>query len=230
MPDDRAAGAADSSRANPTPLPGGKTWRSRASKLTDRTPTPWLITGLTTVLLGFSAVFGGLNDAPVQAAPIMEPGDTYEGTELTITVSQALLIDAFPEQNLTPDEGNRLLVVRAVVENTTTAPLRLSPVEADSIRVVGVSGLVAADPPTNILVIDDGSDEVVVQPGVPVEVAYIWEVDEDAVAQGDGIEVQLLDRVLISEGRLTYGGVYDDPVVSATVELDLDDVGAGVSE
>ncbi|MCU1447745.1 hypothetical protein [Cryobacterium sp.] len=166
----------------------------------------------------------------MQAAPLIKPGDTYVGTELTVTVSQALLIDAFPEQNLTPEEGNRLLVVRAVVENTTTAPLRLSPVEADSILVVSVSGLVAVDPPTNILVIDDGSDEVVVQPGVPVEVAYVWEVDEGAVAKGERIEVQLLDRVLISEGRLTYGGVYDDPVVGVTIKLDLGDVGAGVSE
>jgi hypothetical protein len=63
-----------------------------------------------------------------------------------------------------------------------------------------------------------------------VELAYIWEVAGDAVAAGDPVTVDLLDRDFISEGRLTYGGLYGDPIVTATVELALDDVGAGVGE
>ncbi|MGO4782513.1 hypothetical protein [Cryobacterium sp. W22_MBD10_FK3] len=205
-------------------------WRAGSRRLFDKLPTPWLISGITAVLLAFSAVFGGLDDAPVQAAPVIEPGATHVGAELTVTVSEALLIDAFPEQLLVPEEGNRLLVVRAVVENTTTGPLRLAAGAADSLRVGRVPGVPGATPPYRILVIDDGSGEVAVQPGVPVELAFIWEVAGDAVAEGDSIQVQLLDRVKISEGELTYGGLYDDPVVTATLDLPLGDVGAGVSE
>jgi hypothetical protein len=207
-----------------------RSWRGDARRLFDRLPTAWLLSAVAAVFLAVSAVFGGLDDAPVQAAPVISAGDTHVGAELTVTVNQALLIDGFPEQNVKPAPGNRLLVVRADVENTTTRPLRLSTTEANNIRVGGVTDLPPASPPSNILVIDDGSDEVVVQPGIPVELAFLWEIASDAVAEGDSIQVQLLDRVLISEGELTYGGLYGDPVVRASLELDLADVGAGVQE
>lgn len=206
-----------------------RSWRQGARNLFDRVPTKWLLTSVAIVFLGVSAVFGGLHDAPAHLTPAIEAGEAHAGSELTITVNQALLIDAFREQYLVPETGSRLLVVRADVENTTTEPFRLSTVEADSLRVGGVSGLAEGTPPSSILVIDDGSDRVVVQPGVPVEVAFIWEVAGDAVTKGDSIGVELLDRVRIGEGRLTYGGLYGDPVVKATLDLVLDDVGAGAS-
>jgi hypothetical protein len=215
-----------------TELPPKKRRSSRETtrQLFDRLPTAWLLSAVAAVFLAVSAVFGGLDDAPVQAAPVIDAGDTHVGAELTVTVSQALLIDGFPEQNVKPEPGNRLLVVRADVENTTTGPLRLSTTEANSIRVGGVTDLPLASPPSNILVIDDGSDKVVVQPGIPVELAFLWEIASDAVVEGDSIQIQLMDRVLISEGELTYGGLYGDPVVTASLELELADVGAGVQE
>lgn len=205
-------------------------WRERGRVLADRLPTRWIITGGTAGLLGLSALFGGLEAAPVQAAPVLAAGESHAGSELTVTVDNALLIDALPEQYLSPTTGNRLLVVRATVENTTTEPRRLSPVEVDSIGVDGVPGVPHTEPPLRILVIDDGSGEVVVQPGVPVELAYVWEIGAAALSAGDTVTVDLLDRVYISEGRLTHGGLYADPVVAATVSVLLDDVGAGASE
>ena len=207
---------------------GSRSQRVRA--LVDRVPTKWLITSVSAVLLAFSAVVGGLDDAPVPSTPVIEAGASHIGTELTIVVNGALLIDAFPEQSIVPEEGNRLLVVRATVENTTSEPRRLGLAETDSLGIADVPGLADAVPPERILVIDDGSDRVVVQPGVPVELAYMWEVSGDDVKEGEPITVNLLDRDFISEGRLTYGGLYGDPIVSATLELALGDVGAGVNE
>lgn len=204
--------------------------RARARALTEKVPTKWLITGGTAALLGLSALVGGLEDVPVPPIPTVEAGARHAGTELDITVGQALLIDAFPEQNVVPADGNRLLVVRATVENTTSKPRPLGVATTGSLGVAGIAGIPAGTPPRTILVIDDGSDNVVVQPGVPVELAYIWEVAGDAVAAGDTVTVDLLDRVFLSDGRLTYGGVYDDPVVSATLELALGDVGAGAGQ
>jgi len=204
--------------------------RQRVRVLFDRLPTKWLLSSVSAVLLALSAVVGGLDDAPVAPVPRIEEGDSHVGTELTIMVNGALLIDGFPEQSIMPADGNRFLVVRATVENTTTEPRRLGTVDADSIGIAGIPSVPAAEPPERILVIDDGSDRVVVQPGVPVELAYLWEVAGDAVEAGDPVTVSLLDRDFISEGRLTYGGLYGDPIVSATLELALGDVGAGVNE
>ncbi|WEO75796.1 hypothetical protein BJQ94_10400 [Cryobacterium sp. SO2] len=227
------------------PSTGPVSWSGRARGLLTRLPTRWLVTGSAAGLLGLSALFGGLDAAPVEAAPVVAVGDSHVGSELTVTVSQALLIDAFPEQLLMPEEGNRLLVVRAVVENTTTEPRRLGTAgsvsatassttaggkKTDTIGLSGVPGVGQNQRPLSILVIDDGSGLVVVQPGVPVELAFVWEVAGDALTAGDPVRVELFDRVFISEGRLTYGGLYDDPVVTATVNVVLDDVGAGASE
>jgi hypothetical protein len=202
----------------------------RARELADKLPTKWLITSVSATVLALSALVGGLEDAPVAAVPAIDAGSAHVGSELTVSIGQALLIDAFPEQGIVPDDGNRLLVVRATVENTTNEPRRLGTVDADSVGLAGVPGLAAGEPPRTVAVIEDGSSNTVVQPGVPVELAYIWEVAGDAVAAGDPVTVDLLDRDFISEGRLTYGGLYGDPIVTATVELALDDVGAGVGE
>ena len=201
--------------------------------LFDRLPTKWLVTSVGAVLLALSAVVGGLDDAPVLPVPVIQAGDSHAGTELTIVVNSALLIDAFPEQSIVPEEGNRLLVVRATVENTTTEPRRLASgttADTDSIGIAGIPGLADGAPPERILVIDDGSDSVVVQPGVPVELAYLWEIADDAAEAGDPVTVNLMDRDYISEGRLTYGGLYGDPVVGATLDVALGDVGAGVNQ
>jgi hypothetical protein len=221
-----------------SPPPTRRSWRRGVHALWDRLPTSWLITGITGLLLATSAAFGGLADAAEPAAPRIETGMAHAGSELTVTVNGALLIDAFPEQYLIPTGGYRLLVVRALVENTTTEPRRLTTAAADSltkagadtVRLVGVPGIEPATKPVGILVIDDGSDTVSVQPGVPVELAFVWEVAGAAVAKGDRVEVQLMDRVYIGEGELTYGGLYGDPVVGATLDVPLGDVGAGVSE
>ena len=202
----------------------------RARALFDRVPTRWLVASGSGILLAASAVFGGLNDAEPVEPPHLEVGEAHAGLEMDVTVNGGVLIDAFPEVNLIPDDGNRLFVVRATVENTTTAARRLSSTEPDPIQVDGVPEVAAGQAPTRILVIDDGSDLVVVQPGVPVELAFIWEIPADALAAGDTVAVSVLDRVYIGEGELTYGGLYGDPAVSATVDLELTDVGAGVTE
>jgi hypothetical protein len=168
--------------------------------------------------------------APADPVPTVDAGERHAGTELAVTVDGVVLIDAFPEQLIVPEEGNRLLVVRATVENTTDTYRRLSSVDADSVVVDGVPGLTRATPPSTIAVVDDGSSYAVVQPGVPVELAFIWEVADDALEAGDTVGVDLLDRVYIGAGRLTYGGLYDTPAVGARLELEVSDVGAGAGE
>ncbi|WP_213815365.1 hypothetical protein [Glaciihabitans sp. dw_435] len=213
--------------STPPPTPTG--WRKHARSGFDRLPTKWLITGIAAILLAISALLGGLNDSPVAAVPVVEVGAAHAGSELTITVERALLIDGFPEQYIIPDSGNRLLVVTATVENTTNEPRRLSTTEADAIALSDTPGVVDGAPPFAIAVVDDGSQEVVVQPGVPVTLAFMWQVPTEAVSAGDVAHIDLLDRVVVGQGKLTFGPLYGDPVTAATLTLTLGDVGAGAN-
>jgi hypothetical protein len=213
--------------------------RERARRLFDKVPTKGLVTGGVVVVLGVSALLGGLDAAPVEAVPVVGPGEPSTGTQLEVTVEAVVLIDAFPEQFIEPEPGNRLLVVRAVVENVWPSPVRLtswsySPdseapagFSPDAVVPDGVEGITATTPPDSVLIIDDSSDETQLQPGVPTELAFIWQVPDDALADGDDVRVDIMDREYERQGILVYGDVFSDYHVSAHVDLAVSDVGAG---
>ncbi|WP_411699516.1 hypothetical protein [Conyzicola sp.] len=215
----------------PNPPVELRSWRQRARGLYDRLPTKWLITGISAVLLAFSAALGGLDAVPAEPIPELEPGDSYEALQLTVTAERASLIDGFPEQLVMPDEGNRLLVVVATVENTWDEPVRITEVSgaADSLLPVGVDFAGDSTAPSRIIVFDDGSTVSTVQPNVPVRVAYVWEVPADELADGDELRVDILDRENQGEAAVYFGDRFSDFHVAAYVTFTVEDLGAGVS-
>ena len=212
-----------------TPSQPLSSWRERARALYDRIPTKWLITGISTVLLGLSAVLGGLDDVPPTPIPQVEAGQPFAGERLTVTADRAALIDGFPEQGLMPADGNRLLVVVATVENTSNDPLRLATLtaKADTLLPVDVDFAAESSAPTAILVFDDGSTVSIVQPGVPVEVAFVWEVAADELSGGDELRVDLLDRSYQGEATVYFGDRFSDDFVAGFLEFTIEDLGAG---
>jgi hypothetical protein len=215
-----------------TPSREQGSWRQRVFALLDRLPTKWLISSVAALLLLFSSVLGGLDDAPVAPVPTLDAKESTTGTQLKIAVSRALLIDAFPEQGITPQDGNRLLVISATVENVWKSPLRLAtdPSAPDAVVPVGVPGISSDTPAYAVVVIDDGAKSSPVQPGVPADLVFVWEVANDALAAGDNVRVDILDRTLEGWGFITYGERFSDPFVAAHVDLTLDDVGTGADQ
>jgi len=206
-------------------------WRQRARGLYDRLPTKWLITGVSAVLLGASALLGGLDDVPTPPTPQFEPGDRYEATQLTIQPESASLIDGFPEHGVTPAEGNRLLVVIATVENTWSDPVRIATgsTEPDSLVPVGIELAGEYRAPIDLIVFGDGTTVATVQPNVPVQVAYVWEVPAGSVADGDDVRFDVLDREYQGEARIYFGDRFSDFHVAGYVTFTVEDLGAGVS-
>lgn len=204
--------------------------RARAKALGEKVPTKYVVTGLTGVVLLATAGFGGLADAPATALPAVGAGESVTGAQLRIAVERAVLIDGFPEQHIVPDPGNRLLVLVTEVENLTDVPVPTSDEigAADNLRPVGVPGLDAASEPFTVVVLDDAAELAELQPRVPVELAYIWQVADDALVADDPIEVDVYDKSYRAEGFVTYGARYENPFVTARAELEVDDVGAGV--
>ncbi|PRY68571.1 hypothetical protein B0I08_104274 [Glaciihabitans tibetensis] len=215
----------------PAPQPRTNAWRARAIRLSDRVPTKWFITGLSILFLIASAAFGGLADAATPALPELKPGDSFAGSELKISVVGAVLIDAFPAQSIEPAEGNRLLVVRAVVENLWDKPVpTLNGVgAADNLRPVDVDGLDADEKPLTVAIVSDGTISPALQPGVPVELAFIWEVSAGALSDEARLRVNIFDKVYSRGGGVAYGERFIDPFVAAYTELAVNDVGAGAT-
>jgi hypothetical protein len=185
---------------------------------------------LVVLFLTASAAFGGLEEADTAPVPEIEVGEAFTGAQLRITIEDAVLIDAFPEAFITPQPGNRLLVVRATVENVWDKPVpTISRIgAADNVRPRGIDGM--EDEPLTVSVISDGSPYPELQPDVPVELAFIWEVPDGAISQSDVVRIDVLDKTYASGGFVTYGERFEDPFVAAYVEAPVTDVGAGVGE
>jgi hypothetical protein len=204
--------------------------RARAKVLSAKVPTRWFISALVALFLAASAAFGGLEDADTPPTPQLDVGESFTGTQLRIAVEGAVLIDAFPEAFITPQPGNRLLVIRATVENVWDKPVAtISRIgAADNVRPRGIDGM--EDEPLTVAVISDGSPYPELQPAVPVELAFIWEVPDGAISQSDVVRIDLLDKTYVAGGFVTYGERFQDPFVAASVEAPVTDVGAGVDQ
>jgi hypothetical protein len=202
--------------------------RARAKELSTKVPTRWFVTGLLGLFLAASAAFGGLEEADAPPLPQLDVGEAFTGAQLRIAIEDAVLIDAFPEALIIPAEGKRLLVVRATVENVWDRPVPATNGigAADNVRPRGIKDL--EDSPLTVAVISDGTKMPELQPGVPVELAFVWEVTPSAVGEDDVIRIDVLDKTYAAGGYVTYGERFQDPFVAAYAELPVTDVGAGV--
>lgn len=193
-------------------------------------PTKWFFSALLGVFLLGSAAFGGLDDVPATPDPRLNVGESFTGAQLKISVEGAVLIDAFPEANIEPDPGKRLLVIRAMVENVWDSPVPTyaGSGAADNIRPNGIKD--RDENLKTVALISDATEYPRLQPNVPVELAYIWQVPARQFAASDVLRVDLLDKTYIAEGFVTYGERFEDPFVAAYTEVDVTDVGAGVGQ
>lgn len=191
--------------------------RGRLRATFDRVPTSWLATGLVVVLLGASAAFGGLADAPEPPIATIEAGRPIEGTQLDITVTGATVTDAAPrELHLEPEPGHRHLTVVAEVENVWTTPAG-SGVQFGFGGVVRLDGV--DDDPVVVYDVDDVRREPTLQPGVPRTLAWVWELPVDELPEpGSGeatVGVRVFDRSYTEGKVIIAGGSFGDPVLAA---------------
>lgn len=81
-----------------------------------------------------------------------------------------------------------------------------------------------------VSVISDATEYPRLQPNVPVELAYIWQVPALQFAASDLLRIDVLDKEYVSGGFITFGERFENPFVAAYTEVEVTDVGAGVEQ
>lgn len=198
-----------------------------ARRSIDLIPTGWLITGAGAVLLGATAMFGGLEAVAAPPTPELSVGETFAGSDFEMTVIGVELSDERGQALVFPDEetGERVLIVTVDVVNTFSSPRgssnrsETSPV-IDGIRIQGLDEL------PEISRADDGTGSPVLQPDVPARLLLAWLVGPGDFGDGDEIVLTLPDSTHRVGESVVRGDYWDDVHVGARVSATVEEVSA----
>lgn len=187
----------------------------------DSVPAKWWLFVIAAVVLAASAIFGGLDDA-TQAdpePPVLSPGQAFVGPQLTTTLHTAELMEVAPGYTLEPEDGFTYLVVMATVTNTSTTSTTAI---TDLLQLEWLDDETQGEPDRTAL-LSDGTSLPQANPGVPIDVAYIWQVPIGDVEPADTVRVAIRSKTFTLDGDVTYGSYWSDPVVAARVDLEVDE-------
>lgn len=166
------------------------------------------------VVAGLVAVpLGGWDhvDRTAAGADRLAPGAEHRAEQFHTAVEGAELLPALPWSVLEPEPGNVYLVVRARLENATE---RTQSVPGTHLLLRGIGDVGVA---SRSLERDPGGDPQL-QPGLPDEVLFVWEVPADAVTPGDRLEVLVVDTTR-ARSQVSDGDIWLHPRVGATWEV-----------
>ena len=149
------------------------------------------------VVLAVTALFGGLDTVDTKVTDF-KPGDAFSDGEFTITIERASLVREITAGRKTiayATPGRRYLGVIATVRNDGTVPGSLW------------SELALRDLPDkqfrSVFRVADGSLAGSLGPGLSDQVAFVWELPENAIAEGDSVSVRIWKK-RYSQLALTY--------------------------
>ena len=196
-----------------------------ARRSIDLVPTSWLVTGAGAALLAVTALFGGLEAAAVDPVPVVAVGETFEGSDLEMTVVGVELRDERSSALVFPDEekGERVLAVEIDVVNTFSTP-RGSATSSKNSAVVDGIRIEGLDDTAAVSRADDGTGSPMLQPDVPVRLLLAWVVGPDDFHDGDEIRLTLPDSTHRVGQSVVRGDYWDDVRIGATVTARVDEV------
>lgn len=133
-------------------------------------PLRWLGMSAGVTALAVSGIFGGLEAVHQPKLPTVEVKAVDRGSPWNVTVIRARLItDLAPLKPQTA--GNHWLGVVATVEITADESRK----DLDAVlRLPGVAGL-TSEKPAYVVLMRDATQPVQLNPGMPEELAFVWE-------------------------------------------------------
>ena len=188
----------------------------------DRVPTKWFITAATGVFLLATAAFGGLADAETPATPSINAGETFSSSQLSMTVTDVVLLDSVDEFFIDLEPGQQAVAAIAEVTNEWTEP-QLAAAESGAIRDVVSLELGGNEFGTEALLAivrnDDPQTSPMLQPGVSVPLAFIWAVPAGLAGGGDTATVGFFSQSLHTGTVTAAGQWWTDPALAATMAV-----------
>jgi len=155
------------------------------------------------VILGVTALFGGLDTVDTTVTDF-KPGEAFSDGEFTITIDRASLaseVRAGSTLVAPAKPGRRYLGIVATVRNDGTIPGFLR------------NELDLRDQPDkefrSAFRISDGSPISALGPGLTEQLAFLWELPENAVEPGDSVTVRVWKKQY-RELLVTYGKAWLD--------------------
>ncbi len=179
--------------------------RQRARRwLAQRGLRQWWKAGVAAIL-AIAALFGGL-DTVNTSVTSFKPGEKFSDGAFTVTVDRARVVPEVRAGTLVvapAKPGRAYLGVVATLRNDGTIPGRLEGElnlrgQPDS-RFVGVMRLA------------DSSHIITLGPKLEEQVAFVWELPEDALAAGDFVTLRVWQKTF-KQGFVVYGELWVDSV------------------
>jgi hypothetical protein len=149
------------------------------------------------VLLAATALFGGLDNADTEVTEF-KPGEKFSDGQFTLTVDRATLVTELASGGtvmMPARQGRRYLGVVADVRNDGTVPGTLQGEldlrdESDT-KYLGTVRMA------------DGSPIVTLGPGLGDQLAFVWDVPDDALHAGDSVTLRVWKKQF-KEYTVTY--------------------------
>jgi hypothetical protein len=191
----------------------------------------WLVgvsAAVVTATTAGTGVAGGFDRVAAEGPPQIAVDEISHGQPWNVRVTRAILFDGADLEPVVylDEESNHWLLVAADVEITTPDSRTdihdvLFPTGIDGIA--GDSGGVLPEaPPLPLMVlVRDDSNVAALHPGLPEQVAFLWERSSDAPPPAE-IEVQIIAKTL-RENFFDESLEWLDPAVKATVTVPLED-------
>lgn len=178
------------------------------------------------LLVSVTALAGGLDEVPEASLPAVAVDEVDRGEPWNLTVSRAVLARDLSPAVLQEDTNHWLAIVATVEVTSSESRLDIG----DALYLTGVEGLVGD---SHIIGIDgslrsddrflmrDGLRVSALHPGLPEEVAFLWEQAADAPVPAE-LEVRLVGMTR-RENTMNGHMEWLDPVPRARVTVPVTD-------
>lgn len=182
-----------------------------------------------------TTAFGGFGTMQDGAVPRVSPGQRVQASYMSTTVQAAFVANALPwtdsrdsQGRPRPVEADPGVEFLAIAAHMTNRWHRAQADNAGYLSVHGVRGLADSGEPKVVYQRGDASPygpaQLVLQPGLGTDVAFVWQVPVGSVHAGDHVEVVVNTMDRLEDTKIGYGGTFLSPYPVATVSVLVGDM------